>query len=211
MKILIAVPSTDYVPSSFAQSLAALNRPEGYEVNLSFISGSLIYDARNRIAKQAIQMEADYVMWFDADMIFDPDTLIQLLNDINSNKEIDIISGLYHRRSIPYSPVLFKKLKCEGDKNWEDYDNHPDGIFELDGVGFGCVLHKASVLFDMACKYGDWFTPINGYGEDLSFCIRAKELGFKVFCDSNVKCGHYGHVMVTEEFYKAYRGDANES
>ena len=50
-----------------------------------------------------------------------------------------------------------------------------------------------------------------GFGEDLSFCWRARECGYKVLLDPTVKCGHVGHIVVTEQFFNAYGGAKNES
>ena len=57
-KILICIPSMDMVATGFCQSLAMLQKA-GHEVSIMFQVGSLIYDARNRLAKQAIKMGAD--------------------------------------------------------------------------------------------------------------------------------------------------------
>ena len=57
-KILICVPSGDQVAAGFAQSLAMLQKG-GNETAIMFQVGSLIYDARNKLAKQAIKMGAD--------------------------------------------------------------------------------------------------------------------------------------------------------
>ena len=51
IKILVAVPSMDSVAAGFAQSLATLNKFG--QCSVSFICGSLIYDARNKLAAQA--------------------------------------------------------------------------------------------------------------------------------------------------------------
>lgn len=201
MKILIAVPCMDQVAAGFAQSLATLNKVG--ECAVVFIVGSLIYDSRNKIATQAVEVGADYVMWFDSDMIFSPDTLQKLIAD-----DKDIVSGLYHRRTAPYTPVLFSEIGVndDGTAKWSNYDDHPDSLFRCEGIGFGCVLVKAEVLFDMAAKYHDWFGPTNGFGEDLSFCLRAKELGFEIWCDPTVNCGHVGHMVIDDKLYKAMRG-----
>lgn len=196
MKTLIAIPCMDQVAAGFAQSLAVLNRVG--DCSVSFIVGSLIYDSRNKLAKQAIEVGADYVLWLDSDMIFQPDTLEKLMED-----DVDIVSGLYFRRVAPFTPVLFKELT---ETSWKGYDDYPPSLFEVQGVGFGCVLMKTEVLLDIATKYGNWFTPVNGYGEDLSFCLRAKTMGYKMFCDPEVKLGHVGHSVVTENFFKAYKG-----
>ena len=194
-KILICVPAMDMVATGFCQSLAMLQK-SGHEVSIMFQVGSLIYDSRNRLAKQALKMSADYTMWFDSDMIFEPDTMRKLLAD-----DKDIVSGMYFRRSHPYSLVAFDELDIEN-KKFKDAEI-PTELKAVGGVGFGCVLMKTEVLFNVAAKFGCWFDPINGFGEDLSFCWRARECGYEVFLDPKVSCGHVGHVVVTETMSRA--------
>ena len=62
-KILIAVPCMDMVSARFAQSLATLKRV--HKCSISFLSGSLIYDSRNKLAGLAVEMEADYILWLE--------------------------------------------------------------------------------------------------------------------------------------------------
>ena len=59
-KILIAIPSMDTVPVQFALSLATMKRV-GRPV-ISFKVGSLVYTARNDLAKMALEQEADFVL-----------------------------------------------------------------------------------------------------------------------------------------------------
>ncbi len=208
MKILIAVPCMDSVPSQFAQSLATLNRVD--DCAIAFQMGSLIYNSRNSLAFNAIQAEADYVLWLDSDMIFSPDTLEKLIEDRDKG---DIITGVYYRRVQPYTPVLLDKLEITDDKcEWHDYVNYPeDGIFEVAGCGFGCVLVPTKVLIEVFNEYGNMFAPINGVGEDLSFCWRARRLGYKIVCDPSIQCGHVGHYVINKGFYDAFKGAKNES
>ena len=63
MKIFIAVPSMDTVPALFCQSLALLQRAG--DTMIGFEVGSLVYNARNNLARQAVKAEADYVLWLD--------------------------------------------------------------------------------------------------------------------------------------------------
>lgn len=195
-KILICVPSMDMVAAGFAQSLAMLQKG-GNETAIMFQVGSLIYEARNKLAKQAITMGADYTMWFDSDMIFEPDTMIRLLAH-----NAPMVSGAYFRRSPPYHLVAFDECDTESRK-WTDL-KLPAETVKCGGVGFGCVLVKTEVLFDVAAKFGTWFEPMNGFGEDLSFCWRARECGYDILLDPSITCGHIGHITVTESFYKAY-------
>jgi hypothetical protein len=42
-------------------------------------------------------------------------------------------------------------------------------------------------------------------GEDMSFCVHAKEAGFRLFLDGRYKLGHFAEKkIVTERTYKDY-------
>lgn len=203
MKTLICVPCMDQVPALFAQSLAMLQKVE--DTAVTFQIGSLIYVSRDTLAARAIQMDADYVLWLDSDMTFMPDTL-QRMHQMMAEQDIDILSGLYFRRVMPFSPVLFDKLVCDGeDKGFTEFDEIPPALFEVGGIGFGCVLMKTGVFLDVQGKFGAMFTPLNGFGEDLSFCWRARECGYKIYVDPTLACGHVGTQVVNKDFYVNYR------
>ena len=80
----------------------------------------------------------------------------------------------------------------------------------MEGIGFGCVLMRSDILFECFSKYGTCFSPIGQVGEDLSFCWRARELGYKIYLDADIKLGHVGHLIVTEAAYRSLH-DGGES
>lgn len=199
-KVLIAIPCMDMVSARFAQSLATLKKVG--QCTVSFLMGSLIYDSRNKLAGYAVQMEADYMLWLDSDMVFPPDTLERMMKTIEEN-DIDILCGLYFRRTHPFTPVLFNKLERDGETLvFEDVKEIPEDLFEVAGCGFGCVLMKTDVLFDIGIN---WFTPYIDAGEDCAFCMRAREKGYKIYCDPSISLGHMAYAPVTKEFYNATR------
>ena len=192
----------DQVPAPFCQSLAQLQKVG--DCVLSMKTGSLIYTSRNSLATTAIQSEADFVFWLDSDMVFKPDTLVRMMDTLKKN-DLDILTGLYFRRVPPYSPVLFDKLDIEGVKaDYSEYSKIPDDLFEVGACGFGCVLMKTDVFFDVQSKFGNMFAPIGNNGEDVAFCWRARQCGYKVFCDPSVICGHVGYSVVDDQFFKAF-------
>ena len=202
MNTMIAVPCMDQVPAPFCQSLAQLRKVG--DCVLAMKSGSLIYTSRNDLATQAIQMDADYVFWLDSDMVFKPDTLVRMMDTIR-NEDIDILTGLYFRRVPPYTPVLFDKLDIRGNIcSWSEFHEIPGGLFEVGGCGFGCVLMKTDVFFDVQSKHGNMFAPIANNGEDIAFCWRARDCGFKIFCDPSVICGHVGYSVVDDQFFRVF-------
>lgn len=202
MKTLIAVPAMDQVPARFCASLAMLKRTGDSVVG--FEISSLIYTARNNLAARAIQLGADYVLWLDSDMVFAPDILERLFADYSAGKG-DIISGLYFRRVAPFKPVLFSAVEstAEGPFTAEP-ESIPDDVFEIAGCGFGCVLMPTEVLMDVIGKYGNPFDPINGMGEDLSFCWRARQCGYRIVCDPAVSLGHVANMVVDRSFFDSY-------
>lgn len=203
MKTLVAIPSMDQVPVRFCQSLAMLQKVG--ECAVGFQIGSLVYEARENLARTAIEMGADYVLWLDSDMVFPPDVLRRLFDTLNAGKG-DIVSGLYFRRVSPYTPVLFNQLDMDDDIcHWTEFDTVPDEVFEVGGIGFGCVLMPTDALASVFTRYNTMFTPIAGVGEDLSFCYRARQCGYKIVCDPSIELGHVGNFVITKDFYKVFQ------
>lgn len=196
MKTLIAIPCMDNVAAPFAHSLATMEKTG--ECVISMNISSLIYDARNQLAAQALKAQADYILWLDSDMIVPPDVIPRMLKHMEDGK--DFVSGIYFRRRAPFAPVLYSRIDREGHADFNDYPE--DTVFEIAGAGFGCCMTRVSMLEDIALNFKDWFTPFNNYGEDLSFCLRALECGYKLYCDSTIKCGHVGTVVVDESVYR---------
>lgn len=203
MKTLIAVPCMDSVATPFCQSILTMNKV-GDECSVSFQVGSLVSESREKLAALAISRDADYVLWLDSDMTFEPDTMERLMKHMET---YDIVTGLYFRRRPPFSPVIFKKLHLEGDVCvFEDYTEYPeDRVFEVEGIGFGCVMMKTEVLLSVFARYKNCFTMMGRNGEDVSFSMRARNCGYKIWCDPSIKCGHIAYSMVNEGFYKNYK------
>lgn len=204
-KILIAIPCMDQVPAPFAQSLAMIQKTED-NVACAFQMGSLIYTSRNNLSLQAMKTEFDYMLWLDSDMVFQQDLLIRMKQTMDE-KGLDFLTGLYFRRVPPFTPVLFDQLDIaeDGSCTWTDWKDVPEGLFKVGGCGFGCVLIKTDVLFDVQTKFGELFNPIANMGEDLSFCWRARQCGYDIWCDPSLVCGHVGYTVINDKFYESYR------
>ena len=211
-KILIAIPCMDQVPAPFAQSLAMIRKPDNDQVACAFQMGSLIYTSRNNLALQAMQLEMDYVLWLDSDMVF-PQNLLVDMKQTMDEKGLDFLSGLYFRRVPPFTPVLFDQLDFddEGVCQWNEFTDIPDDLFQVGGCGFGAVLIKTDVLFEVQCKYETMFTPLGNTGEDLSFCWRARQCGYDIWCDPKQELGHVGYSVINRKFYESYSSAHKEA
>ena len=203
MRITIAVPCMDQVPAPFAQSLATLQKVG--ECKLAFNMSSLIYTSRNALAQMAIENESDYILWLDSDMVFDPDQLVRMVDYCKETGE-QFLTAIYYRRVPPYTPVLFDKLEMkDGVCEWSDFKEIPSRPFVVGGCGFGGVLMDTEVAISVLGKFNQMFEPINRCGEDLAFCWRARECGYRIVCDPSIKMGHVGYQMIDERYYKAYK------
>ena len=203
MKTLIAIPCMDTVPVGFAESLLNLHKPE--ETKVCFKANSLVYDSRNLLSLTAIENGFDYVLWLDSDMIVPPDALENLQSYVIGG--LDMVTGLYVRRHVPVTPVIYDQLDEPGRDEtgklvsrlhaMEDYPR--DDFFQVAACGFGCVMTSTKLLKQVWDKFGPAFAPYPWAGEDISFCYRVKQLGIPIYCDSRVSCGHVGTFVFREE------------
>lgn len=198
MKTLIAIPCMDQIDVPFVESLTQL-RMVG-DTAMQFASGSLIYDARNKLAQIAVDNDVDRVLWLDSDMTFEPDFLERMSETLESSGA-DMVSALYFSRRPPYKPLAYRQCDYvfEGNDARIDVsliDKIPDKTFEIAACGFGGVLMRAEILKTIREQRGLPFSPIYGLGEDLSFCVRARALGKVIVCDPTIHMGHLAKMAI---------------
>lgn len=198
MKLLIAVPTLDFIHVNFAKSLTALImrlNAEGIAFDVHFESGTLVYHARNKIAMKAIHEGFTHVLWFDSDMVFTDD----IFDDL-SFCEKPFVSGICHGRRPPHVSCLFKSIRPV-----ERFTEYPYQHFEIAACGFGCVLMETRILAEVKKKFGTCFLPIEDLGEDVAFCWRVSECGIKMYAEPSARLGHIGHITIYPEDAERWR------
>lgn len=193
MKLLIAIPCMDTVPTAFMRSLVRLEeqlRRDGVDYRVSIEGGTLVHIARERLAGSAANKGYTHILWLDSDMVFEPDLLQQLLHSGN-----EFVSGIACGRRPPFVPCVFKSLEQHKIRLFE-WEEMPEDTFEVAGCGFACVLMTADVIKRVFYRFGTAFDPIRSYGEDLSFCIRAAEAGIRMYAEPRAELGHMGHIAL---------------
>jgi glycosyltransferase involved in cell wall biosynthesis/SAM-dependent methyltransferase len=148
--------------------------------------------ARTEVVKQAIAHKAKWLFFIDSDVFPPPDVLSKLMAHGK-----DIVTGIYYMKTMPPQPVLFKEMGSG------PYYNFPvEELFEVEGSGLGCCLINMEIFEKFDEKGLPYFQEnwlhekadgskvrIN-IGEDHWFFMKAKELGYKIWCDSSVLCDH---------------------
>lgn len=172
-------------------------RFEFYFVTLGRIFTPL---AREEAARQLIEADMDYLYMIDDDMICPNDMFEKLYRH-----DVDVVAPLAFTRNFPHRAVLYSiKTGWDPIAKSDYFINHwipkypKDKLVECDAVGFGAVLIKAAVIRKMKEPR---FMSSAATGEDILFCHKAKELGFRVFMDTSVKLGHLSHPVEITEAY----------
>ena len=145
------------------------------------------------------KLKYDYQLWIDSDIVFNTEAFYKLLV-----LDKDIAAWLVYDRRWSYH--ICCTLAEEDDfKNNGGVMNHETGEtmqkrrkpFTVDYTGFGWVLIKKGVFENLEYP---WFAPKmqvfdsgevqDMCGEDVSFCLDAKETGFEIWCDPRIRVGH---------------------
>ena len=190
MKLMIAVPCLDYIDTDFTRCLFGLTRRldrDGVDFDVRLNNGNLVYWARDELCFQAFREDFTHVLWLDSDIVFTDD----LYEKLAATKK-GFVSGVYRCRRKPYGYCLFKNLEPR-----ESVDGLQSGVFRIDGCGFGVVLIETKILRDVWDANGETcFAPTKLLGEDLQFCMRARQLGHPIYCNPDVMVDHIGRVAV---------------
>lgn len=148
--------------------------------------GYTISENRNYIAIQAIKNNSDYLFFVDDDMVFPSDTLERLLA-----RQKDIIGVASRSRCLPLKSTV---QLLDG----TILSEFPKELKEVKQVGTGIMLVKMEVFEKIDKPYFNTKTHINGFtlqGEDAWFCEKAKEKGFKIWCDGTLSVKHIGDFL----------------
>lgn len=192
MKVMIAVPTTEYVNAEFLKCFTKLCihlAKEGIDFEPEIVGGTLVYIARNHIAYRAINRGFTHVLWLDSDMTFGENILDDLLF---CGKEV--VCGAFVSRKPPFGPCVYSSIADPANMiKVERFGSEP---FRVDGCGMATVLTSVKALKTVLETCGSIFHPTEYYGEDTAFCDRLKRCGIEIWCEPTVKPGHIAHVPV---------------
>ena len=106
-----------------------------------------------------------------------------------------MLTGFIYTETVEHN-LAESFMSCAHSQDPDEY------VFEVAATGMGACLMETSVIQEVFQRFGLPFTPMPGFGEDLSFCRRCEELGIQMWCDSSLQCGHIAQKVVGIEEYK---------
>jgi cellulose synthase/poly-beta-1,6-N-acetylglucosamine synthase-like glycosyltransferase len=197
MRVAICIPARGQMEVTTAFDLAIMSAymTSKKQIDLSVFTsqGTLIFDQRNSLVRTAVDEKCDYILFIDADMRFPKTTLERLL----AHKK-DIIGVNATTRMMPPKPTARNiQINEDGSVDWlEVFSNKEKGIGKVDAIGCGVMLIKTSCLKNIPQPYFYFEQLLKGklLGEDIYFCIKAKDAGIDTWVDHDLsmEIGHVG-------------------
>jgi hypothetical protein len=197
MRVAICIPARGQMEVTTAFDLtmmaAYMAGKKNIDLNVYTSQGTLIFDQRNSLVRTAVDEKCDYILFIDADMRFPKTTLERLL----AHKK-DIIGVNATTRMMPPKPTARNiQINEDGSVDWlEIFSNKEKGIGKVDAIGCGVMLIKTSCLKNIPQPYFYFEQLLKGklLGEDIYFCIKAKDAGIDTWVDHDLsmEIGHVG-------------------
>jgi len=213
MKLLISIPcevNGDLCCHLVDWLLRVIMEPERLGVEgarWDLVQDKPVAQTRNRQARQFLDSDNDVVLFLDADMVPDDESIRLLIRDIR-RPEIDVVTGIADRmtKGGPM-PVI---LKYTGDGKTcrlfnEVLEEDPDaGPFELDAAGTGSavLMCKRAALEKVRDAGHLWFNDVledtpghekfgsRVIGHDSWFFMRCQESGVRTWVETGCYVGH---------------------
>ena len=168
-------------------------------------------EARNTIIHEFLKLpeSVEYLLLFDDDMTIPVGTI-----ELMTWRRLPFLSGLAVKKTAPYEPVIslsggmvpakagMEHYGAEVEMqhviaNWDPNT----GVREADGVGAACLCLSRDLLRAIPAP---WFKFEAG-GEDLYFCRKARQHGYRIAIDTHVLPGHIGEHVATYADWLQYR------
>jgi glycosyltransferase involved in cell wall biosynthesis len=200
--IVIGLPSCGFVRTETTSALLYMMAETQCQYQVSTPMSCYIHMNRTDVIKQALSVDAKYVLFVDADMYFPPDALNKMLA-----LDKDVVSATYNFRKYPLCSVV--KLHEDYDSDYtvdETVTERPIPLnkiknpFRVGAAGTGLMLIKTEIFKNLPKP---WFffvaeneeENISPIGEDIWFCNLARTHGYEIWIDPSINVGHIGTVM----------------
>jgi len=192
-KIFIAIPTTGTIRTELALFLLHLDKD--YDTEVVFTFGGGISHNRNLLIEHFLQMDYEWFLFFDSD-IMPPFNILEMTKNGKN-----ICSGVYYQWQEESKKLIPLVLQIKNNHYRVFDETCETDVVEVDGVGAGCLLINRKVFEAVEKPYfmfGYNDKGLCNLGEDLYFCEKAIKAGFKIFVDRKMICDHYKTVTLKD-------------
>jgi len=192
-KIWIAVLNQGSIRVELSDLLMQLPAQRKYAISISYPAKKPIANNRNSICKRFLESDYDYLLMIDGDCV--PNEKVLELADYDKDIIGAVCFGYLKKMLVPFV------MKQRKDKRYDVLDiNQNGGVVECDAIGTGVMMIARRVLEDMPFPFRVEYDPegIRTKGLDFNFCRRAKDMGYKVWIDSDMFASHWTTMDLRE-------------
>lgn len=207
-KLFVALPAYDFkVSLKLAVSLARLAQQlpqHGVDLSIGSICGcSVVSRARNLLVRDFLDTDSTDLMFIDADINFEPDSVLRLMAWATDPKK-GIVGG------VPRTRKTDKVYIAQLDQDEEGVTMNRMGLVRAKRIATAFMLVRREVFERLVNENPQWnyhdhntdkllnavfdfLVTEEGYmGEDYLFCDRARAIGYEIWVDPTIKLGHMG-------------------
>lgn len=216
LPVAIAVMTAGDVRMETAESIYACIVTKTIAQTYFVQSGPYLDNGRNNVVRvfndPMVRDRCTHLLMVDSDVSFTPDDVRALYE---AAQDRAVVAGIYYSiyEGLPKPVVYDWTTNAVGLKTMEVIDAWDDGwpfwphqgnkeglepVVRVEAAGAGFLMIRHEVLDVLEAVHGDpqpWFAEpvIDGihYGEDLAFCLRAKDAGFGVWAHRGVEVVHH--------------------
>jgi len=221
MKIVFCLPGREYSREFLLSwsDLLVQTIKRGHEVLISQNYSSVVHFARTRCLGGSLmsgilqkpfqgQIEYDYMMWIDSDMVFNQDDFFKLLDSPH-----DVTCGTYMMQDLKNLAAV-KEMNVDYFKKHGNYEfitpetlkQDGEQYMKVDYSGMGWMLIKSGVIEKLQYPWftsetqtilaDDGSTIVELYSEDVTFCLALAKVGVPIMLDTNIRVGHQKSMII---------------
>jgi GT2 family glycosyltransferase len=159
--------------------------------------------ARNGAVAHFLRTKHTHLLFIDDDVTLPADAIVRLAGAA-ADPTRGVVMGCYPGVKVfgdGSCRVFVVVTRLKGGGHEDVYLDWPDGLVEVESGGAGCMLISRAVLeqipypwFRFQGQHVPGTAHVVTFGEDVDFCQRARALGYGVWADGGVRCGHKKEV-----------------
>lgn len=195
----------------FTDTLVTLLKKHPESPHIRLKAGPNLSHPRTVLVHSLLATEAEWFLLVDADMVLRSD-LLERLHQFAFPEIRPIVGALCFSQGVDgFYPTLYMKNQRGDYDRLENWMNVANGARQVDATGLGCLLVHRAVFEKMQETFtGDrpWFqetqNPETGRwrSEDITFCARAAEIGYKIQVITRLPVGHVKAQVIDLAFYE---------
>lgn len=206
IKLFVAVPTVNSVTDSHSFFLRKIEKKFKNEIEFIYpenLVRRIFHDyARNEMVKEFLASEADAMWFLDSDVSPPTDILRYITKYWDRWKVAGAPYPVFMTPPGSENPNIVFTVYNLFPKGFAPVPIPQSGIDYVDAVATGCIFIKREVFSKLEEPYFEFVydpkTRNLKEGEDIGFCRKLNDLGYKFFIDYSMVCKHQKNVCLLE-------------